>query len=143
MSRLLIIACSQKKRKDEGLLPAIERYDGPAFRVLRKYLREAQCDAPVVYVLSAEFGLILGSQLIPDYDRLMSKERADAISAVVGDRFRALVRASEWSSVALSLGKTYRDTLGDSPEAESAIIIGGGLGRRLTNMRAWLRGEAE
>jgi hypothetical protein len=37
---MLILACSRRKRPDEGLLPAIERYDGPAFRVLRHFLRE-------------------------------------------------------------------------------------------------------
>lgn len=31
--RLLILACSQRKRPDPGLLPAIERYDGPQFQV--------------------------------------------------------------------------------------------------------------
>ncbi|MFN8458221.1 MAG: hypothetical protein U0401_26815 [Anaerolineae bacterium] len=29
--RLLILACSQRKRPDPGLLPAIERYDGGSF----------------------------------------------------------------------------------------------------------------
>jgi len=33
-SRLLILSCSQRKRPDSGLLPAIERYDGPVFRVV-------------------------------------------------------------------------------------------------------------
>ena len=32
---LLIMSCSQRKRPDLGLLPAIERYDGGHFRVLR------------------------------------------------------------------------------------------------------------
>jgi hypothetical protein len=38
--RMLILACSRRKRPDEGLLPAIERYDGPAFRMVRRFLRE-------------------------------------------------------------------------------------------------------
>ena len=37
---MLILACSRRKRPDEGLLPAIERYDGPTFCVLRRFLRE-------------------------------------------------------------------------------------------------------
>ncbi len=32
--RMLILACSRRKRPDEGLLPAIERYDELAFRVV-------------------------------------------------------------------------------------------------------------
>ena len=42
--RLLIMACSQRKRSESGLLPAIERYDGPAFRrdiaAVRQALRQ-------------------------------------------------------------------------------------------------------
>ena len=37
--RLLILSCSQRKRPDRVLLPALERYDGPVFRMLRKFLR--------------------------------------------------------------------------------------------------------
>ena len=58
MTRLLILSCSKAKRADCGLLPAIDRYDGPFFRVLRRYLRQQPADPPVVHILSAEFGLI-------------------------------------------------------------------------------------
>jgi len=44
MGRLLFIACSQRKNPAEGVLPALDRYDGPAFGVLRKYLRETERD---------------------------------------------------------------------------------------------------
>ena len=37
---LLIVACSQRKQFDAGLLSAIERYDGPTFQVLRKWQRD-------------------------------------------------------------------------------------------------------
>ncbi len=56
--RLLILSCSRRKRLDKDLLPAVERYDGPAFRVLRRFLREMPFEAPDVPILSAEYGLI-------------------------------------------------------------------------------------
>jgi len=65
MQRLLILACSQRKRPGASSLPAIERYDGPAFRVLRRYCRLNQDNGLFVYVLSAEFGLIPVKQPIP------------------------------------------------------------------------------
>lgn len=37
---LLILACSQRKRVDAGLLPAIEHYDGVNFRAIHKAKRE-------------------------------------------------------------------------------------------------------
>lgn len=68
--RLLLISCSKRKRADYKLMPAIDRYDGPAFYVLRRYLREIDDRHLSVYILSAEFGIINVQKLIPYYDRL-------------------------------------------------------------------------
>jgi hypothetical protein len=38
--KLLLIACSNRKVRTRGLLPAIERYDGVTYRVIRKAMRE-------------------------------------------------------------------------------------------------------
>src|SRR5438034_6245695 len=51
--RVLVISCSERKRSVQGPLAAIDRYDGPAFRVVRRYLRETQDRALKVYILSA------------------------------------------------------------------------------------------
>jgi hypothetical protein len=74
--RLLILACSQRKRPDAELLPALERYDGPAFRVLRRFLRSRAPDPPEVLILSAEHGLIPRDLPIAAYDRKMTPARA-------------------------------------------------------------------
>ncbi|NCC36790.1 MAG: hypothetical protein EOM24_32980, partial [Chloroflexia bacterium] len=38
--RLLIIACTATQRPDVRLLPALDRYDGPSFRVVRRWLSD-------------------------------------------------------------------------------------------------------
>lgn len=38
--RLVVLSCSATKRDDTGLLPALERYNGPMYQVLRTFLRE-------------------------------------------------------------------------------------------------------
>ena len=60
--RLLILSCSQRKRETQEPLPAIERYNGPLFFVLRRFLRECPRQARQldVYILSAAYGLIPG-----------------------------------------------------------------------------------
>ena len=78
MTRCLIQSCSQTKLDDPRPLPAIERYDGPAFRVLRRFLRDA---APAlqdvdVFVLSARYGLIAADTPVHDYDQRMTPARA-------------------------------------------------------------------
>ena len=54
--RLLLLSCSQRKRPDPGLLPAIERYDGPQYQVLRTFIREYPAESQLsdTYILSAK-----------------------------------------------------------------------------------------
>lgn len=56
MTRMLLIGCSKAKVEGEDPLPAIERYDGPLFRVVRRFLREGpeSLQDVVIYVLSAK-----------------------------------------------------------------------------------------
>jgi hypothetical protein len=47
--RLLVLGPSFRRRRDVGLLPALERFDGLFFRVARKYLSRARDVDVVVY----------------------------------------------------------------------------------------------
>lgn len=40
--RLLILGPAFRRRKEDGLLPAFERYDGLFYRVARKYLGDVK-----------------------------------------------------------------------------------------------------
>ena len=53
---LLILACSQRKLDNKELLPAIERYDGGSYRVIRKAQREkCNLDNIEILILSAKY----------------------------------------------------------------------------------------
>ncbi len=143
MDRLLILACSQCKDPAADLLPAIERYNGPAFRVLRKYLREGLPGAPTVWVLSAKFGLIEADRGIPAYDCRMSRARAREMQAQVQPALRPLLTSRRWREVGLCAGRLYRIALEGLqpllPDGSRFVLIDGGQGTRLTHLRAWLR----
>lgn len=71
--QLLVLGCSQSKRETPGLLPAIDRYDGSSYRVLRSYLRERQWPTSLsVAILSAKYGLVGGFTGFEDYDERMT-----------------------------------------------------------------------
>ncbi|MGI8549323.1 MAG: DUF6884 domain-containing protein [Dehalococcoidia bacterium] len=144
--RLLLMACSQRKRPDSNLLPAIERYDGPAFRVLRRYLRSVPVQSPEVYILSAEFGLIPASQPIPYYDRRMTAERAREVRDSVRDRLRGILAEGCYEALYINAGKEYQQALGDiaAPAGTETRIIAaeGSQGKRLSALHNWLYGES-
>jgi hypothetical protein len=150
MNRLLILACSQRKTAAKGILTAIERYDGPAFRVLRKYLREKPSNAPSVVILSAKFGLIEDTQKIPNYDCRLSQTTAERLRPQVLKVLRQKLESQPWHSIGICAGQEYQKALlGFSsliPDGATVDLIEGGLGPRLTRLRAWLhesRGKVE
>jgi hypothetical protein len=147
MHRLLILACSQRKSPVRKALPAIERYDGPAFRVLRKFLLEAPEDAPQILILSARYGLIDSAKPIRDYDCRMTAARAERHNPAALEDLRRILRARHWGAIGLCVGKDYwaaLDGLGQLlPEDTPVAVLGGGLGRRLTNLHRWLRSSAQ
>ena len=82
----LVIACSQRKRDPlmlpyhnyddvDGtpISPAVAVYDGPLARIVRKHASYRHLS---VWFLSAWFGLIQASYLIPLYDQKMTSQQA-------------------------------------------------------------------
>jgi hypothetical protein len=139
MRRLLIIACSQRKRLDVAFLPAIERYDGPAFRVLRRYNRLTQDADLSVYILSAKFGLIPSTVPIPFYDKKMTSKRADYLKASVMAATFTAIKHHKPSQVFVCAGKTYLRAFGDLTNfARHVSTARGGQGQKLTSLKAWL-----
>lgn len=139
MKRLLIMACSERKRLDSSPLPAIDRYDGPAFRVLRRYRRLRQDNGLAIYILSAEFGLIAAKEFIPAYDRRMTSKRADELGASVASAVQRAINRHEPSKIFICAGKTYLRTLTASSEDSRCLTVAtGGQGEKLASLKAWL-----
>lgn len=74
MNRLLILACSQTKKKDSGNLAGRDRYDGPLWRDLRRIDPAARL-ARVAF-LSAQDGFRDARWPVDLYDRRMTPETA-------------------------------------------------------------------
>jgi hypothetical protein len=145
VDRLLILSCSQRKITVTGRVPAIDRYDGPAFRVLRKYLRESPPHAPTVLILSARYGLIPSARKIPWYDQRLSKAAAGKLRPRVLRVARRALGSRPWTAVGVCAGKEYQAVLAGLPDLAPAGVrvdlLAGGLGKRLAALRAWLRQE--
>jgi len=150
--RLLILSCSQRKRHQEGFLPAIERYDGPLFRVLRRY-REARDTGnrntesePDIYILSAEFGLISAEHPVPVYEHRMTRQRAQVLRPGVTDKLRHLLNgASRYRELFICLGREYWPVLEGweafVPQDMAVHVARGSIGMRQSQLYDWLYGS--
>jgi hypothetical protein len=142
--RMLILACSQRKRPDEQLLPAVDRYDGPAFQVLRRFLRESPSEAPDVLILSAEHGLIPHDLPIAAYDRKMSPTRARELRPLVLAELDRITASRPPPETLVFAGKHYLPALNldVSPPPNAAMkVCTGALGRKLAELHDWLHGS--
>lgn len=144
--RLLIQSCSRAKIQSSGLTPAIDRYDGPAFRLLRRFrrLQSEEANWVDIHILSAEFGLISAEQPIEAYDRAMTLSRATELRPQVAAQLNALAIAKTYTNVFVNLGATYTASLPDYPAQRIPITFAiGSAGRRLSLLRQWLYRERD
>jgi len=134
------MSCSQRKIRKDGLIPATERYDGPAFRVLRKYLRQIADPDLSVYVLSARFGVIAGKRRIPYYDRKMNTQRAKSLRKRAVQRIMSVLRNRRYNDAFFIGGRNYLRTIGPLSQFEPAFREAKGKpGQKLKFLRNWLR----
>jgi hypothetical protein len=142
--RLLIVACSRRKRADPGLLPAVERYDGPPYRVLRRFLRQHPSQPLDVYILSAELGLLPHTQPILAYDRLMTAQRACELQPIVCGELQRVLMARQYGELFLCMSHNYLRALEgcDTPVSAglSVQVATCNRGQQLSRLHDWLYG---
>lgn len=142
MNRLMVLSCSQRKQSESAMLPAIQRYDGPAFRLLRRYLGNGGEELGI-YILSAEFGLIPHTRRIPFYDQRMTKQKPHEIKAKVAGQAQRMftVRSSHRSQsrqLFVNLGGNYfrafEPALTFLASGSTVTMASGAMGKRLAAM---------
>src|SRR5437879_513915 len=108
--RLLLVSCSATKRHDIELLPALERYQGPTYRVI-KGNRPPHL---TIWIVSAEFGLIAETEKIPDYDKKLTAKHAQELAPVVSAALDDLLDRTNYQEMFINLGRLYAQTLNTS-----------------------------
>ncbi len=147
MKRCLLITCSKAKLSNQNLLPAIERYDGPCFRVLRRFFREIPSgkDDLKVLVLSAKYGLISGDQLIPNYDCIMTAARAEELRPQVLDSLERQIAEGYWTEIFVLMSANYHEVIlgfeANLPSKIEVICAKGAQGVKARQLRDWLHGS--
>lgn len=130
---------------DPHLLPAIDRYDGPAYRVLRRSFRTTAAPRPDTYIISAEFGLLPLNREIPAYDRLMTPTRARQLRSTAVNELSRLAVEGTYDELFICMGRTYLlaiDRLNEIlPPSLTVHVTTGSLGRQLGELYEWLNGS--
>lgn len=136
--KLLIVGCSGAKKSSSGLLPALDRYDGPAYRVMRTFLRVHHWPDDVsVGILSAEHGLFGIFKNIENYNKRMDRTTAESQAPTCTSTL------AKWmpnhKSVHISVGKDYMPAIqpGLDKLNLSPVFFEGGIGRKLKQVKTF------
>ena len=139
---LLIIPCS-KRKVSAHKIPAIDLYDGPFYRILRKFFRQYNVSQHIdILILSAKYGLIRFHDLISTYDERMTPRKAKGLSSDIHDFLRILLSKEQHQEIFINLGKTYALALTDSEELLSQFNVSrakGQIGERMHQLKNWLQ----
>lgn len=136
-SRLLVISCSKRKRKGHETAPAIEVYDGPAYKILRKF-NTPDLD---VLIVSAKYGMIHSNYPIKYYDQRMTRAKADKMRSTNKRVLEKMIRENSYNEIYINLGKDYLPAISlDSLEilGTHVVIAEGPIGKRLQSLKNWL-----
>lgn len=129
----VLLACS--KTKNDGELPAREKYDGDLFKKSKQYAETI--DAPYA-ILSGKYGVLEPDDVIDDYDVSVYDRDADKW----GDEARSGLddlRLEQYDELRIFAGKAYREPIDqylDALDADVSVPLDGasGIGPMLADM---------
>ena len=126
----LITFCSSRKR--HGCRRAIELYDGPIFKILRRHKKNFD-----VFIISAKYGLISENDIICNYDLKMTEKIAENIRDSVTKKFDKI--KDRYERIYINLGRTYMKALKINEMDSSRIVyIDGSIGQRMKQIKELL-----
>lgn len=135
--RLLLISCSDTKTKTPGATPAILRYDGPKYRVLRRALEGGRLADLRIRILSGKHGWISADTPISDYDHLAG--RSQILAHCAWGRAKSTYAAIDMASdIFVMAGEPYVDGIRHMLTGSPATFATGAPGQRLKRLKEWL-----
>ena len=146
----MILGPSFRRRRNAGLLPAFERFDGLFFRVARKYLSSVR-DVDVV-VMVDDLTLVDGDSPLAyrepvgsEWGKQRFSEEVLEKARIVNEKFfEKKFRNGRYSEVCLAMGRQYAEALPDLAKFGVKVVFptSGGPGPKAQALKQWiLKGE--
>ena len=139
MKDLIIMSCS-KTKKNIDIAPAIEMYDGQAYRTLKKNLS----GNVRILIISAKYGLLRPSDIISWYDQEMTAAKAMDLRRQVQEEVMKTTKKKNTERVFIYLGYPYNLAISNELERYLKLnfdgqIADGYSGMRLHQLKEWLK----
>ena len=138
MTNLLIISCSKTKKHLDNV-PAIQLYDGQAYRVLKKGTPQNL----EIVIISAKYGFLRSTDIISYYDQVMTVSQAAGMRREVSAGIMNIVSGENFRRIFINLGFPYNlavseELMGFLDENFHLQVAHGPIGKRLHQLKEWL-----
>ena len=122
------------------MAPAIEMYDGQAYRVLKKNFPKNV----TVLIISAKYGVLRPFELVSWYDQEMTVKKAIDLRGQVQEEVMKINRNNDIERVFINLGYPYNLAISDDlmrylDENFNLQVADGYIGMRLHQLKEWLK----
>lgn len=145
LPNLIIVPCSKLKIMTRARINAIDLYNGPFFKLIRKYISKSNINNIEVRILSAKYGLIDKYAKISYYDERMDKERAIEMNkSILKDVSNLFNDGKKYNNILINLGITYMYAMKGYKQIiprnkyNCITMTYGRIGERLSIMKKWL-----
>lgn len=140
---LVILGCTERKNPSPGLIPAIDRYDGPSVRVLRRFVRESSARPVRACFVSGRYGLVRDDFPLPVYDHRLLPEDENRLTLQVGQELKRAIADFDPSRFFVSVSGGYwrllRVALAREVPSDRLAFARGAVGGRASRLFTWLR----
>lgn len=122
-------------------MPAIDRFDGVYFRILRKYLREGRLKGVDILVVSDKYGILQANDLVPFHhpsDKIKVTENTRAANLT---KLRDMLKKSSYSEIYVVCGEAFLEFITGFEEFANTTVTycqGQGLGPKARSLRDWI-----
>jgi len=140
---LIIISASERRSTDPRPLPAMQRYQGVFFAVVRKYLREGKLKDTDIVVVSDKYGVVRSGEEVPYHEAAREKPRFPKQALQEANRedlarLRIIFSKSRYHDILVVCGKEFRrliEGFEELTEAKTVLCEGKGLGPKAQNLK--------
>jgi len=145
-AKLLILGPTYRRSTSPEPLPAIERYDGLLYRIVRRNMDKVKKKGVDIVIVTEDLEIITPKTKLPYKPPAGSKWRTLPPTIMDSKRIEKLrsqvleiVRSKEYDEIFVALNKHYRQLLPDlTPYTKKVIADFKGLGEKAKALKEWL-----
>ena len=144
--RLIILSASQRRSTDPQPLPAIERYQGVFFRVVKKYLRQGKLKNADIIIVSERYGVLQADEEVPYHTPFqgkltLSKQMLEEINQKNLAKLKSIFSKTRYSEIIVVCGREFQELIKGFEELTDAKVVlckGRGPGPKAQNLKQWI-----